>query len=98
MICLPLLASLSPFMIRSSNAYVQSGGSPFKLTLMILVLDMVLSAFLDNVTTILLLAPVCVSLCDAVNVNPKPLLLSLAMYGNIGGTGEHTRALSGNLL
>jgi Na+/H+ antiporter NhaD/arsenite permease-like protein len=42
--------------------YKQSEGNPFKLLVLICCLDIVLSAFLDNVTTMLLLGPVCVQL------------------------------------
>eukprot|EP01052_Picozoa_sp_SAG31_P000172 SAG31_NODE_5_length_43735_cov_42.922266_28_plen_192_part_00 len=66
--------------------YEQSGGQPFKLLVLVSFFDIVLSAFLDNVTTMLLLAPVCVQLCAAVKMDPRPFLMALACFGNIGGT------------
>lgn len=45
----------------------------------------VLSAFLDNVTTILLMTPVTIRLCEIKNIDPKHVLISLVMFSNIGG-------------
>ena len=47
----------------------------------------VVSAFLDNVTTILLLTPVTVRLCRVLDVKPEPILIAEVMFSNIGGTG-----------
>ena len=46
----------------------------------------VLSAFLDNVTTILLIVPITFLLADALDVNPLPLLIIEIVASNIGGT------------
>ena len=45
-----------------------------------------MSAWLDNVTTMLLMAPMSLSVFDAVGRNPVPLLMAQAMLSNIGGT------------
>lgn len=45
----------------------------------------VLSAFLDNVTTILLMTPVTIRLCEIKNIDPKHVLISLVIFSNIGG-------------
>jgi len=45
-----------------------------------------LSAFLDNVTTVLLIAPVTLFICDALDVDPVPYLILEAIASNIGGT------------
>lgn len=44
-----------------------------------------LSAFLDNVTTVLLISPVILSLTDLLGMNPVPFLVSEALASNIGG-------------
>jgi Na+/H+ antiporter NhaD/arsenite permease-like protein len=49
-------------------------------------LTAVLSAFLDNVTTMLLIAPVTLRLSSVVQINPIPLLLSEVFFCNLGGT------------
>nr|XP_015904670.1 P protein-like isoform X2 [Parasteatoda tepidariorum] len=45
----------------------------------------VLSAFLDNVTTVLLMSAVAIRLCETMNVDPKHMLISLVIFSNIGG-------------
>ncbi|PAA93345.1 hypothetical protein BOX15_Mlig029555g1 [Macrostomum lignano] len=43
------------------------------------------SAFLDNVTTILLMAPVTIRLCELLRLDPRQLLIAQVMFSNIGG-------------
>ena len=62
-----------------------SKGSPWKLYVLLMLFDALLSAFLDNVTTMLLMAPVVCSLSKAVNMDATPFLISLALFGAIGG-------------
>ncbi|KAI2802671.1 protein kinase, partial [Blomia tropicalis] len=45
----------------------------------------ILSAFLDNVTTILLMTPVTIRLCEIKNIDPKHVLIAQVMFSNIGG-------------
>ena len=44
------------------------------------------SAFLDNVTTVLLLAPVTLLIAEQLEINPIPYLITEALASNIGGT------------
>lgn len=44
-----------------------------------------LSAFLDNVTTVLLISPIIISLVDLMDMNPVPFLVTEAFASNIGG-------------
>jgi Na+/H+ antiporter NhaD/arsenite permease-like protein len=46
----------------------------------------VMSAFLDNVTTILIIAPITLLLTDSVGISPAPLLITEVLSANIGGT------------
>ena len=52
----------------------------------LVVLTAVASAFLDNVTTVLLVAPVTVLICERLDLSPVPYLIALALASNIGGT------------
>ncbi len=61
-------------------------GEPFKIMAIFSVVTAVLSAFLDNVTTVLLLAPVTLLIADALEVDPIPFLITEALASNIGGT------------
>lgn len=61
-------------------------GEPFRLILVLSIVTAILSAFLDNVTTVLLIAPVTLLICEALEVDPFPFLLSEILSSNIGGT------------
>lgn len=61
-------------------------GKPFPIMVMLVVITAVASALLDNVTTVLLVAPVTLLVCDRIGVRPIPFLLAEAMASNIGGT------------
>ena len=61
-------------------------GEPFRIMVIFAVVTAVLSAILDNVTTVLLLAPVTLLIADALEVDPIPFLIAEAMASNIGGT------------
>ncbi|MCX7793428.1 MAG: ArsB/NhaD family transporter [Thermodesulfovibrionales bacterium] len=61
-------------------------GEPFRIMAIFAVVTAVLSAFLDNVTTVLLITPVTLLIADALEVDPIPYLISCAFASNIGGT------------
>jgi Na+/H+ antiporter NhaD/arsenite permease-like protein len=63
-----------------------SGGSPFRLVLLLAGLTGVLSAFLDNLTAILLVVPISLQLATLLQVPVVPLVLVQVMASNIGGT------------
>ena len=61
-------------------------GRPFAVMVMLIVITALASALLDNVTTVLLVAPVTLLVCDRLGVSPIPFLIAEAMASNIGGT------------
>jgi Na+/H+ antiporter NhaD/arsenite permease-like protein len=61
-------------------------GRPFVILASLMVLTAVASALLDNVTTVLLVAPVTLLVCDQIDADPVPFLIAEAMASNIGGT------------
>lgn len=61
-------------------------GSPMTTMIMLVVATAVLSAFLDNVTTVLLIAPVTLLVASELGVKPLPFLMAETMASNIGGT------------
>lgn len=65
----------------------QSDAKPFRMLLLLAVVTAVLSATLDNVTTVLLMAPVTLSITKRLELNPVAFLIVEAMASNIGGTG-----------
>lgn len=59
---------------------------PWGLLVVLSVVTAVFSALLDNVTTVLLIAPVALLITDALKLNPYPYLFTLIFASNIGGT------------
>lgn len=59
---------------------------PWGILVMLMVVTAVLSALLDNVTTVLLIAPVTLLITDALKINPYPFLFAEIFSSNIGGT------------
>jgi Na+/H+ antiporter NhaD/arsenite permease-like protein len=61
-------------------------GRPFMIMAIFSVVTAVVSAFLDNVTTVLLIAPVTLLICQALELDVVPFLITEALASNIGGT------------
>ena len=61
-------------------------GEPWKIMLLFVLLTAVLSAFLDNVTTVLLIGPMTLTVCKLLDVNPIPFFMTEILASNIGGT------------
>ena len=61
-------------------------GRPYRVMVLLCVITAVASAGLDNVTTVLLIAPVTLLVCDRLGVRPVPYLIAEALASNIGGT------------
>lgn len=61
-------------------------GRPYRVLVLLVLITGAASALLDNVTTVLLVAPVTVLLCERLGVPPVPFLIAEAMASNIGGT------------
>ena len=61
-------------------------GRPMRLLLILATVTAVLSAFLDNVTTVVLMVPVTISVARRLGVSPLPYLISQILASNIGGT------------
>ncbi len=69
--------------IKSAKA---AKGKPFMIMAIFSVVTAVASALLDNVTTILLIAPVTMLICQALEIDVVPFLITEALASNIGGT------------
>jgi Na+/H+ antiporter NhaD/arsenite permease-like protein len=59
---------------------------PFRMMVLLILITAAASALLDNVTTVLLIAPVTLLLCERLALVPIPFLIAEAMASNIGGT------------
>ncbi|WP_206791933.1 SLC13 family permease [Amycolatopsis sp. MtRt-6] len=60
-------------------------GSPLRIMVLLVIITAVASAFLDNVTTVLLIAPVTLLVCDRLDIRPTPFLIAEVLASNIGG-------------
>lgn len=61
-------------------------GNGLLIAVFFMVLTAVLSAFLDNVTTVILMAPITILLCQLLEMPAPPILIMEAVFSNIGGT------------
>lgn len=64
----------------------KAGGHPVRIMVVLSLVTAIGSAFLDNVTTVLLMVPVTFSITRQLRVNPVPFLMSQILACNIGGT------------
>jgi Na+/H+ antiporter NhaD/arsenite permease-like protein len=63
-----------------------AGGEPYRLLVVLSIVCAVLSAFLDNVTTVVLIAPVTLYIASVLRISPLPFLISEILASNVGGT------------
>src|ERR671912_183803 len=63
-----------------------SRGRPLAVVMSLALSTALLSAFLDNLTTVLLMVPITFLLADALDIDPIPLVLIEIIASNIGGT------------
>ena len=61
-------------------------GRPWPLMVLFALITAVLSAFLDNVTTVLLIGPMTLAITNMLKINPIPFFMTQIMASNIGGT------------
>ena len=62
-----------------------TGGNGLRLMLALSLITAVLSAFLDNVTTVILIAPITVFVATRLNLNPVPFFIAEVLSSNVGG-------------
>jgi len=74
------------FALVGIRAAKLAGGRPYVLMAILALITAVLSAFLDNVTTVVLLAPVTLYVASVLEVSPIPFLITLIFSSNVGGT------------
>ncbi|WP_329058387.1 ArsB/NhaD family transporter [Streptomyces sp. NBC_00117] len=67
-------------------AVKRARAKPFRVMVMLIVITAVASALLDNVTTVLLVAPVTLLVCERLALPAAPFLIAEVFASNIGGT------------
>lgn len=83
-----LVAMLEPtgfFQYLAVLAARSSKGKPMRLFILLGVITTILSMLLDNVTTVILIAPVTILICEIMGISALPFLVSEALLSNTGG-------------
>uniref|UniRef100_A0A3B3VNR8 OCA2 melanosomal transmembrane protein n=1 Tax=Poecilia latipinna TaxID=48699 RepID=A0A3B3VNR8_9TELE len=73
------------FMENLKVAYQLSRGRVWPMIIILCLIAAILSAFLDNVTTMMLFTPVTIRLCEVLNLDPRHVLIAEVIFTNIGG-------------
>ncbi|BBY54251.1 putative transporter [Mycolicibacillus koreensis] len=85
MIIVGVLRQTGVFEYSAIWAAKRAGGSPLRVMILLVLITAFASALLDNVTTVLLIAPVTLLVCDRLAINPVPFLIAEVLASNIGG-------------
>lgn len=85
MIIVAILAETGIFQYVAVRASKASKANLWKLMLMLCTFTAITSMFIDNVTTILLMVPVTISVFRVFKVSPIPFILSQVLASNVGG-------------
>jgi Na+/H+ antiporter NhaD/arsenite permease-like protein len=86
MILVSITGQTGVFKYLAIKAAKMAGGHPVKILVYLSVITALMSALLDNVTTVMLIVPVTFSIARQLNVSPVPYLISEVISSNIGGT------------
>ncbi|MRN56866.1 ArsB/NhaD family transporter [Paenibacillus monticola] len=86
MMIVGITADTGVFKYVAVKAAKVSKGKPERILIALMVITAVASAFLDNVTTVLLIVPVTFSITKQLRINPLPFLISQIIASNVGGT------------
>lgn len=86
MIIVGVLRRSGVFSLLTVKIAEMTKGNPLKILILFSVVTAVLSAFLDNVTTVLIIIPIVVELTVGLGLDPKLFVISQAIISNIGGT------------
>lgn len=85
MIIVGVLKQTGLFEFLALWAAQKSGGHPYKLLVLLVLVGAAVAPILDNVTCVLLVAPVTLSVCRRLGLPSAPYLISLILASNIGG-------------
>jgi Na+/H+ antiporter NhaD/arsenite permease-like protein len=86
MVIVGVLKQTGLFEFLALWAAKKSGGHPYKLLVLLILVSATVAPILDNVTCVLLVAPVTLSVCRRLGLPSAPYLISLILASNIGGT------------
>ena len=58
----------------------------WRLLVLLSLFTALISAFIDNVTTIMMIVPITMEVCGVLMLDPQPFIITEALFSNIGGT------------
>uniref|UniRef100_A0A8C9RB47 OCA2 melanosomal transmembrane protein n=1 Tax=Scleropages formosus TaxID=113540 RepID=A0A8C9RB47_SCLFO len=85
MILVAIFSETGFFDYCAVKAYQLSRGRVWPMITILCLIAAILSAFLDNVTTMMLFTPVTIRLCEVLNLDPRHVLIAEVIFTNIGG-------------
>ncbi|HBX24092.1 MAG TPA: hypothetical protein DEF34_10755 [Desulfotomaculum sp.] len=86
MIIVGITRQTGVFEFLAIKAAKSSKGEPLKIMAALSLVTAILSALLDNVTTVLLIVPVTFAIAQKLRINPIPILIAEIIASNVGGT------------
>ena len=86
MVIISILKRTGVFRYVGWQTAIALNGDPWKILLGFALFTAIASAILDNVTTILLMVPVTIAICDDLGLDPRPFMITQVIASNIGGT------------
>jgi Na+/H+ antiporter NhaD/arsenite permease-like protein len=86
MIIMGVLRDTGVFQYIAIKTSKLAKGSPIRILLFMFVVTAVISAFLDNVTTVMIIVPVNILIATELGISPIPFVVTQAIASNVGGT------------
>ncbi|KAL0858846.1 hypothetical protein ABMA27_011299 [Loxostege sticticalis] len=86
MLLVSIMAETGMFDFLAVYTFEVTKGKLWPLITLLCAITAILSTVLDNVTTVLLMTPVTIRLCEVMDLDPVPILMSMVIFSNIGGT------------
>uniref|UniRef100_A0A1I8P8M4 Citrate transporter-like domain-containing protein n=1 Tax=Stomoxys calcitrans TaxID=35570 RepID=A0A1I8P8M4_STOCA len=86
MILVGILTETGVFDYIAVMAYEFSQGKVWPMIYSLCLMTCFVSSFLDNMTTVILMTPVAIRLCEVMSLDPVPVLLGIIVHANIGGS------------
>ena len=86
MIIMGVLRDTGVFQYIAIKTSKLAKGSPIRILLFMFVVTAVISAFLDNVTTVMIIVPVNILIATELGISPVPFVVTQAVASNVGGT------------
>lgn len=85
MIIVAIMSNTGIFQYVGIRAIKSSKGDLWKLMVLLCIITATISMFIDNVTTVLLMVPVTISVFRSLGLSPIPFIISMVLASNVGG-------------